>query len=107
RPTRTTSDRLAPLKVLVVHAHPSPTSYSRAVCAAAVDGVWAAGHDVTIVHLDDEGFRPAMSTDERRAYESPEPILDPQVARHADLVRCHDALVFVYPTWWAGQPAIL
>ena len=29
------------------------------------------------------------------------------MARHAALVRWADALVFVYPTWWMGLPAIL
>jgi len=34
-------------------------------------------------------------------------VLDPLVARHADDVRWAEALVFVYPTWWAGLPAVL
>jgi putative NADPH-quinone reductase len=95
------------MRVLVVHAHPSPTSFSRALADAAEAALRATGHDVTVLHLDDEGFRPAMTAAERVAYETDEPILDPQVARHADLVRTTDALLFVYPTWWAAQPAIL
>ena len=95
------------MKVLVVHAHPSVTSFSRAVADTTEAALRGAGHDVTVVHLDDERFRPAMSADERIAYETPTPILDPQVARHAELVRTTEALVFVYPTWWAAPPAIL
>ena len=48
-----------------------------------------------------------MTPDERRAYHGDEPILDPVVARHAEIVTAADALVFVYPTWWSGLPAIL
>ncbi len=95
------------MQVLVVHAHPSATSFSRAVCAAAEAGLRDAGHDVTVVHLDDEGFRVAMTAEERGAYHSARPILDPMVARHADLVRRTEGVVFVYPTWWAAPPAIL
>jgi NAD(P)H dehydrogenase (quinone) len=95
------------MRVLVVHAHPSPTSFSRALCDAAEAALRGAGHAVTVVHLDDEGFRPAMSAAERTAYHSGTPMLDPQVERHADLVRHAAALVFVYPTWWAGPPAVL
>jgi NAD(P)H dehydrogenase (quinone) len=95
------------MRVLVVHAHPSPTSYSRAVCDTAETALRGAGHAVTVVHLDEEGFRPAMSAAERTAYHSATPIVDPEVRRHADLVRRSEALVFVYPTWWAGPPAIL
>jgi putative NADPH-quinone reductase len=95
------------MRVLVVHAHPSPTSFSRALCDAAETALQDAGHAVTVVHLDDEGFRPTMSAAERTAYHSETPILDPHVERHARLVRHAEALVFVYPTWWAGPPAVL
>jgi NAD(P)H dehydrogenase (quinone) len=95
------------VRVLVVHAHPSATSVSRAVCGAAEAGLRDAGHEVTVLHLDDEGFRVAMTAEERRAYHSPQPVLDPVVARHGALVRDAEALVFVYPTWWAAPPAIL
>jgi NAD(P)H dehydrogenase (quinone) len=95
------------MRVLVVHAHPSRTSFSRAVADTAEAALRTGGHDVTVVHLDDEGFRPAMSAEERAAYETDEPILDAQVAMHADLVAAAEALVFVYPTWWAAPPAVL
>ena len=95
------------MRVLVVHTHPSPTSYSYAVADSAVRGLHQGGHDVVVVHLDEAGFVAAMSRAERAAYHGAEPILDPQVARHADVVRWAEILVFVYPTWWAGQPAVL
>jgi putative NADPH-quinone reductase len=95
------------MNVLVVHAHPSLASYSRAVCDTAEKALRGSGHQVTVLHLDDDGFRPAMSAAERIAYHSGAPILDPQVERHAELVGQAEAIVFVYPTWWAGPPAIL
>lgn len=94
-------------RALVVHAHPEPLSYSHALCAAAVDGLRAGGHHVDVLDLYAMGFRADMSPDERRAYHSPEPILDPQVAESAALLSQAEILVFVYPTWWSGQPAIL
>lgn len=48
-----------------------------------------------------------MSADERAAYHQPEPVLDPMVAEHVELVRRAEALVFVYPTWWSSLPAVL
>lgn len=95
------------VQVLVVHAHPDPQSYSAALREAAVRGLERAGHDVTTLDLYAEHFAAAMSTAERRAYETDSPILDSAVERHAELVRGADALVFVYPTWWFGVPAIL
>jgi putative NADPH-quinone reductase len=95
------------VKALVVHAHPSPGSYSWALADAAVRGLVRAGYEVELLHLDGEGFGTAMTREERAAYHSAEPILDEQVRRHARLVRWADTLVFVYPTWWAGQPAVM
>ena len=34
-------------------------------------------------------------------------MLSAQVLRYADLVREAQGLVFIYPTWWWGMPAIL
>jgi putative NADPH-quinone reductase len=95
------------VNVVVVHAHPEGLSFSASLRDTAVDALRAAGHTVHGLSLYDEGFRAAMTADEHSAYHSPAPILDPQVQRHADLVRAAEVLVFVYPTWWAGLPAVL
>lgn len=54
-----------------------------------------------------EEFRATMSHDERLAYHSDRPLLDPMAERHAGIVKQAEALVFVYPTWWSTMPAIL
>lgn len=93
--------------VTVVVAHPAPESFSHAVADRAVAGLRAAGHDVEVLDLYGLGFRVAMSADEREAYHTDTPILDPIVAAHTEIVRRSQALVFVYPTWWSGLPAIM
>jgi NAD(P)H dehydrogenase (quinone) len=92
---------------LVVFAHPDPGSLCGAAAQAVVRGLEAGGKTVTFVDLYAEGFRAAMSVDERLAYESPVPIIDPVIERHAALVSQCDALLLVYPTWNMGMPAIL
>lgn len=91
----------------LVVAHPSATSYCHALAARAETGLRAAGHDVAVVDLYRDGFRIAMTAEEREAYHGDEPILDPLVADYATLVQGTDALIFVYPTWWSGLPAML
>ncbi len=91
----------------VILAHPRPDSYAHARAQRAVDGLQIAGHSVDLVDLYAEGFQAAMTEAEREAYHGEEPILDPLVQASADLVRRVDALIFVYPTWWSGLPAIL
>jgi len=95
------------MQVLVVHAHPNRDGFSRALRDAAVRGLESGGHIVDVVDLYQEGFAAAMSAEEQIAYESDEPIIDPQVRRSADLLTAAETVVFVYPTWWWGLPAIL
>jgi putative NADPH-quinone reductase len=95
------------VRALVVVAHPCADSFCHVLAGRAVAGLRAAGHEVTVLDLYAEGFRVAMSADERAAYHGEEPILDPMVRRHAGEVVAAEALVFVYPTWWSGLPAIL
>lgn len=95
------------MKAIVVVAHPCADSFGHAAARRAVDGLLAAGHDVDTIDLYGEGFRAAMSLEERIAYDTNDPILDAQVAAHAALLGQASILVFVYPTWWSGLPAIL
>ncbi|MBA3289083.1 MAG: NAD(P)H-dependent oxidoreductase [Acidimicrobiia bacterium] len=95
------------MQALVICAHPDGDSYTHAVLDAAVKGIRRAGHDVTVLDLYAIGFTPAMSLEERRAYRSAEPLLDPMTVEHAALVKAAEMFVFVYPTWWSGLPAIM
>jgi putative NADPH-quinone reductase len=96
------------MRCLVVHAHPVAESFNRALLERTVAGLHKAGHRVEVLDLYQIGYNPNLSTDEHRAYESigrDHP--DPVVASHIAAVQATDALVFVYPTWWSGLPAIL
>lgn len=95
------------MRVAVVVAHPAVESFCHHLASRAVTGLRAAGHDVTVLDLCADGFRVAMSATEREAYHGDTPVLDPLVAAHAEVVRDAETLVFVYPTWWSGLPAVL
>ncbi len=99
--------RCAAMRALVVHADPSPDGLSASLFDTATTTLRRCGHEVAALDLYAEHFAPAMSAEERRAYLTDSPICSEQVARHAELVRWADTLVFVYPTWWAGPPAAL
>jgi NAD(P)H dehydrogenase (quinone) len=94
------------VNVLVVHVHPVPDSFIAAVRDRAVAALSAAGHDVELCDLYAEGFDPRLSRAERLAHHDA-PDTKPAIAPHATRLRHADALVFVYPTWWGGLPAML
>ena len=96
-----------PRRALLLFAHPCDDSYCRSVADVAERALVDGGSHVDRIDLYSVGFRAAMSADEWVAYESEDPILDEQVRDHAELLLRADTLVFVYPTWWGGLPAIL
>jgi putative NADPH-quinone reductase len=95
------------MQSLVVVAHPCHDGFARAAAGAAVRGLEQAGHAVDRIDLDDVGFTAAMSRAERQAYHGELPIIDEQVADHAARLQRAEIVVFVYPTWWSGLPAIM
>jgi NAD(P)H dehydrogenase (quinone) len=95
------------MRVVVVVAHPDPNSFNHAIASTAITSLTKVGHEVTVLDLYAEEFRATMSHDERLAYHSDRPLLDPTAERHAGIVKQAEALVFVYPTWWSTMPAIL
>jgi len=94
------------MRCLVIYANPVETSYGAALRAGAVEALSASGHEVRQIDLYAEGFQPALSRAERLNYEKPG-AHDESVRAHLDLLRWAQALIFVYPTWWYGLPAIL
>ncbi len=65
------------------------------------------GHVVTQIDVLGENFGPHMSSAERVAYDTTEPLIADETRRSAELVLDAQALVFVYPTVMAGPPPVL
>lgn len=95
----------APRRVLVVYCHPNPDSFVAAARDRAVESLRASGADVRVNDLYADGFDPAFSASERASHL--EDGTDPSIASYADDLLWCSTVVLVYPTWWAGQPAML
>ena len=93
-------------RVLVVHAHPDPVSFSRALCDLVVRVSGEVGNEVRVHDLYDVGFSPVVSANEW-SLRGATPETKPHLAPFFEDVMWCDTLVFAYPTWWSGQPAVL
>lgn len=94
------------MKALVAYAHPVEGSFCSAVRDRLTDSLVAAGHEVDLMDLYAEEFNTTLSAEEHALHHSG-PENKPAIADHARRLSSAEALVFVYPTWWGGQPAIL
>jgi putative NADPH-quinone reductase len=94
------------MKALVVYCHPRPGSFTAAVRDLVLAKLEAKGAEVRITDLYARGFEPVLTAAELDCYERHPENCAPVEVDVADLKWC-DTLIFVYPTWWYGLPAML
>jgi putative NADPH-quinone reductase len=93
------------MRVLVIFAHPVETSFAAALHATVLEAL-GTRHDVRDLDLYAEKFDPCLTREERLAYHDSEANIAP-VARYVEMVRWAEAVVFCFPVWCFGLPAIL
>ncbi len=90
----------------MLFAHPVETSFAAALHAKVVETLRAKRHDVDDCDLYAEGFDPVMSRQERIDYHNLKANRR-NVAPYVDRLLSAEALLFSYPVWNMGFPAIL
>ncbi|HEV2512134.1 NAD(P)H-dependent oxidoreductase [Bosea sp. (in: a-proteobacteria)] len=108
------------MNILIVFAHPEPESFCGALKDVAVSTLSAAGHAVVVSDLYRQGFSPVgdhrdfdhptdapfiYQAEQRRAHREGS-YCEPIAAEHAKLMAA-DVVMFNFPLWWFGPPAIL
>ena len=94
------------MRVLVLYCHPVETSFHAALHAEVVKNLKAAGHTVDDCDLYAEGFNPVLSRQERLGYHEV-PSNQIPLAPYVERLRRAEAIVFCFPTWCFGLPAML
>ncbi len=94
------------MRALVVYCHPDPTSFNAGIRDMVLAKLRAAGAEVRLCDLYARGFDPRLTGVELSGYLDCPANQDPVREDVADIRWC-DTLIFVYPTWWYGLPAML
>ncbi len=94
------------MKALVIYCHPKPDSFTSAVKDQVIEVLSEQGAETRLVDLYGEDFNPIIYGDELVTY------LDTDLNQrgledHIENLLWCDTLIFVYPTWWYGLPAML
>ena len=110
------------MNVLIVYAHPEPKSFNGAMRDLAVEALAAAGHAVAMSDLYAMGFNPvagrdditgemtdpdffSLATEQTAAYQAGRTA--PDIAAEMEKLKRADLVIFQFPVWWFGMPAIL
>lgn len=94
-------------RFLVVFAHPLDDSLAAALKQATIEGLEAAGHTADLIDLYADGFEPALSASERSAFVQPGYKPPSDADAYCERLKAAEGIVFVFPQWWFGMPAIL
>jgi putative NADPH-quinone reductase len=94
------------MRYLVVYAHPVEESYVAALHRRVVQTLKHAGHEVDDCDLYAENFQPVLTYTERKTYHEVGHNTS-HAAAHIERLQRAEGIVFVFPTWWYGIPAIL
>ncbi len=106
------------MNVLLVYAHPEPTSFTCALKEVAREALTHGGHTVEVSDLYGEGFNPVAGRHDftgvhdasRFHYQSEQGHAHANGGFAADLVREQqrvlkaDLIIWLYPIWWGGVP---
>jgi putative NADPH-quinone reductase len=93
------------MRILLIFAHPSQTSFSAALRDSVLRAAHEAGHDIQQIDLYAQEFDPRLSAQDHNAYDLGR--ASDALSRDMQAVKWANALVFVFPTWWSGAPAML
>lgn len=91
-----------PKSILLILGHPAADSLCAALAQAYAEGARRAGHGVSVLHLRDLRFDPVL----HEGYKQIQP-LEPDLLAAQAAIRQAQHLVFIYPTWWGGMPALM
>lgn len=89
-------------KVLIIQGNPIANSYGSQLAEVYARGAAESGAEVRELVLAELEFDLNLSG----GYKGKQP-LEPDLQKAQELISWADHLVFVYPNWWGGMPALL
>lgn len=91
-----------PTHLLVILGHPVADSLCGHLAAAYAEGARGAGAQVRMLELGQLRFDPLLHA----GYQREQP-LEPDLVAAQEAIRWAQHIVWVYPIWWGGMPALL
>ncbi|WP_261305488.1 NAD(P)H-dependent oxidoreductase [Paenibacillus andongensis] len=86
---------------LIIYTHPRKSSFNHAILDAVTESYLQVGDGVIVRDLYGMGFQPALGSSEMLGG------VGEDIVREQAYVSWADHVVFIYPLWWTGLPAML
>lgn len=92
------------MNVLIIYAYPNTTGYNHAILNNIYEGT-KQENTVKIIDLYKENFDPVLVFNEQKKRRNMQ--FDEETATYREQILWADHLIFIFPIWWGGMPAIL
>jgi NAD(P)H dehydrogenase (quinone) len=89
-------------KILIINGHPYKESLNFALAEAYKKGAAESGAEIKEINIADLQFNPNLQYGYRKRTE-----LEPDLLESWEKIKWAEHLVFVFPIWWGGMPAML
>lgn len=88
-------------KILLINGHPNKDSFNFGIAKAYKDGAAETGAIVRQINIRDLAFNPNLAYGYQQRT-----VLEPDLEQAWEAIKWADHLVWIYPVWWGGLPAI-
>lgn len=93
------------MEILIIYAHPNRNSLNHAILESVIKGLKETGRNFEVIDLYAEKFNPVLVFDE--VHKRRDLWKDPYTEKYRKQMEQANTLIFIYPIWWYGLPAIL
>ncbi len=93
------------MKTLIIYAHPDTGGHCKAILDDVVSLLKKRSAEFEVIDLYKAGFDPILHEDEH--YTAGNKKISPAVKELQAKISDSERLIFIFPIWWSGMPAIL
>lgn len=93
------------MKNLIVYAHPNSGSLNHFFKQTVLESLQESGEEITLRDLNEINFNPVLSLEDMNGQRMGKVADDVQTEQ--DFITWADRIIFIYPIWWTGMPAIM
>ncbi|MEM6379023.1 MAG: NAD(P)H-dependent oxidoreductase [Bacteroidota bacterium] len=89
-------------KILIINGHPDKKSFNFGLTEAYMKGAQASSAEIDAIQISNLDFNPNLQFGYRKRTE-----LEPDLLNAIEKIKAADHLVWVFPMWWYGYPALM
>lgn len=93
------------MKNLIVYAHPNSGSLNHFFKQTVLENLQESGEEIEVRNLNQINFNPVLSLEDMNGQRMGKVADD--VKTEQDFITWADRIIFIYPIWWTGMPAIM